>query len=72
MFQLKSDKLVAFSAQKFGNCLAAVNEAVPKALKNFTACRFGIADINLEIHVTLYPWVDFLYFFSLVSFLRCC
>ena len=38
MFQLKSDKLVRFSAQKFGNCLAAVNETVPKALKNFTVC----------------------------------
>ena len=33
MFQLKSDKLVPFSAQKLGNCLAAVNEVSPKGSK---------------------------------------
>ena len=30
MFQLKSDKLVPFSAQKLSNCLAAVDKASPK------------------------------------------
>ena len=33
MFQLKSDKLVPFSAQKLSNCLAAVNEVRPKGSK---------------------------------------
>ena len=32
MFQLKSDKLVPFSAQKLSNCLATVDEAAQKAL----------------------------------------
>ena len=30
MFQLKSDKLFPFSAQKLSNCLAPVNEESPK------------------------------------------
>ena len=38
MFQLKSDKLVPFSAQKLIKCLAAVDEEAQKALENFTAC----------------------------------
>ena len=33
MFQLKSNKLVPFSAQKLSNCLAAVNEVSPKGSK---------------------------------------
>ena len=46
MFQLKSNKLVPFSAQKLSNCLAAVDEEAQKALENFTACSIKFQSLQ--------------------------